>query len=224
MILPSDSKSKDLLDAANGETDVLAPSSSSSRFAPPNVPPPSYDFARPSTSITPSYYAPVSSTTQDVFSTPGGPPASFARVPPSHLTYPSFQSMFLVATGKTLDKGFPNASPPSNSNPHPFVTHDVKEGDWMRYLSIVIHFECRDLIGHYSFLGEAQMAATLTDKQIMRSHLPIVSIIPIVSELDEGRPFRLLTRFFRFLIIIRRETVHETSKCIESHRLYRQME
>jgi len=74
--------------------------------------------------------------------------------------------MFLVAHGKTLDKGFPIASPPSNSVPHPFVSHDVNEGDWM------------------SFLNDARMAATLTDKQIWRSHLPIVSIIPIVNSLS----------------------------------------
>jgi len=74
--------------------------------------------------------------------------------------------MFLVATGKTLDKGFPYASPPSTSNPHPFVSHDVNEGDWT------------------SFLGEVQSAATLTDKQLRLSHLPIVCIIPIVNSLS----------------------------------------
>jgi len=74
--------------------------------------------------------------------------------------------MFLIATGKTLDKGFPFTTPPSNSNPHPFASHDVYENDWM------------------SFLHEVQTVATLTEKQIRMSHLPIISIIPIVNELS----------------------------------------
>jgi len=74
--------------------------------------------------------------------------------------------MFLIATGKTLDKGFPLTTPPSNSNPHPFASHDVYENDWM------------------SFLREVQAVATLTEKQIRMSHLPIISIIPIVNELS----------------------------------------
>jgi len=72
----------------------------------------------------------------------------------------------LVATRKTLDKGFPYASPPSSSNPHPFVSHDVNEQDWT------------------SFLGELQSAAALTDKQLRQSDLPIVCLIPIISELS----------------------------------------
>jgi len=71
--------------------------------------------------------------------------------------------MFLVATGKTLDKGFPYASPPSKSNPHPFASHDINERDWI------------------SFLEEARMAATLTDKQIGNSRLPIVCLVPVVG-------------------------------------------
>ncbi|KAF8801125.1 hypothetical protein BYT27DRAFT_7174775 [Phlegmacium glaucopus] len=192
MILPSEKK-QDVLDTTtDGEAEVLASSSpsylgdssqyqsestySSRALAPPptfptpfeNTPPPSYsnDFANPATSSTPSYYAPASPATVAAMSAPrdsGMPPASFSRVPSGNFAYSSPQPMFLVATGKTLDKGFPCASPPSNSNPHPFVLHDVTEGDWI------------------SFLEEIRTSATLTEKQIGRSHLPIVSIVPIVN-------------------------------------------
>ena len=45
--------------------------------------------------------------------------------------------------------------------------------------------DCVDWRENLSFLGEVQSAATLTDKQVRLSHLPIVSIIPIVSELQK---------------------------------------
>ena len=64
---------------------------------------------------------------------PPGTPPSFARPPSREVTYPSFPPMFLVATGKSLVKGFPIVSPASNLNPHPFASHDVYEVDWMRY-------------------------------------------------------------------------------------------
>jgi len=80
----------------------------------------------------------------------------------------------LVATGKTLDKGFPLASPPSKSDPHPFVSHDINERDWI------------------SFLEEAQISATLTSKQIERSHLPIVSLVPVVGSVTSYGVKRLM--------------------------------
>jgi len=157
MTLPSE-KNKVPLDTMGGEAKALASSSpsylgdsserrpepaSSSRatFLTPfdNASPPSYslDFANPATSSTASYYA-ASPATEVAMSAPGMPPASFSRVPSGDLMYPNFRPMFLVATGKTLDKGFPYASPPSNSTPHPFVSHDINEGDWIRYLFVDI--------------------------------------------------------------------------------------
>jgi hypothetical protein len=98
--------------------------------------------------------------------------------------------MFLVAIGRTLDKGFPEASPPSNLNPHgphPFASHDVNEKDWT------------------SFLREARMVATLTEKQIRMSHLPIVSAIPIVNELA----------FYGVKQILKHQNVSKVVDCIE---------
>ena len=99
-----------------------------------NAEPPSYSdsFATSASS------SPTSSTTEEVIpvivpTAPGSPASSFTRVPSKDVMYPSFQPMFLVATGKTLDKGFPNAPPPSKLNPHPFVSHDINEGDWIGY-------------------------------------------------------------------------------------------
>lgn len=122
-------------------------------------------------------------------SVPSAPGAilSFARMPPMDVVYPSFSPMFLVAIGRTLDKGFPEASPPSNLNPHPFASHDVNEKDWT------------------SFLQEARMVATLTEKQIRMSHLPIVSAIPIVNELA----------FYGVKQILKHQNVSKVVDCIE---------
>ena len=157
-----------------------------------NPPPPSYysdGFANRASS---SHFAPASSTTNAAMfvpspmlrPAPGGPP-SFARAPSREVTYPSFPPMFLVATGKTLAKGFPFISPPSNSNPHPFASHDVYELDWMRYFSLTLKLFSLLIGENLSFLHEAQMVAALSPKQIeLSEHLPILSIVPIVSELQ----------------------------------------
>ena len=64
--------------------------------------------------------------------------STFSRVPPRELSYSSFQPMFLLCNGKTLDKGFPSAPPPSSIQPHPFNSHDITEGDWLRFVVIWI--------------------------------------------------------------------------------------
>ena len=126
-------------------------SSSSSRdIVPPtfpssfdNTPPPSYYSDSFANSASSSHFAPASSINNAAMSVPivrpaPGSPFSFARAPSREVTYPSFPPMFLVATGKTLAKGFPYTSPASNSNPHPFASHDVYEVDWMRYFSLTL--------------------------------------------------------------------------------------
>lgn len=90
---------------------------------------------------------------------------SFSRPPPGTLPYSSFDPIFLVCRGQYLYKGFLSLPPPSSAIPHPFTTHDINEGDWL------------------DFLAEIQGAATLTEKDLSRSHLPIISIIPIVNSL-----------------------------------------
>ncbi|EED78501.1 predicted protein [Postia placenta Mad-698-R] len=40
-----------------------------------------------------------------------------------------------MTAGSELDKGFPLIAPPSTTVPHPFVTHDVGEEDWLRFLN-----------------------------------------------------------------------------------------
>jgi hypothetical protein len=66
--------------------------------------------------------------------TPPVPPPSFSRAPPPHYSYPPFPHTYLISTGKNLDHGFPILPPPSDVQPHPFVSHDVNEGDWVRYV------------------------------------------------------------------------------------------
>jgi hypothetical protein len=62
----------------------------------------------------------------------------FSRVPPRELSYSPFQPMYLLCKGKTMDKGFPRAPPPSSIQPHPFNSHDITEGDWLRFVIIRI--------------------------------------------------------------------------------------
>ena len=59
-------------------------------------------------------------------------PSAFGRRPPLDLSYEDFQPIFLVARGKTLDKGFPPAPPPSTAHVHPFTSHNIDEADWLR--------------------------------------------------------------------------------------------
>ena len=105
-----------------------------------NPPPPSY---YPDGSASSSHFSSASSITNAELSIPTmsrrapGSPPSFARPPSREVTYSSFPPMFLVATGKSLAKGFPVISPASNSNPHPFASHDVYEVDWTRYFSFL---------------------------------------------------------------------------------------
>ncbi|KAF8157000.1 hypothetical protein B0H34DRAFT_635159, partial [Crassisporium funariophilum] len=87
---------------------------------------------------------------------------AFSRAPLAELPYAPFQPIFLVARAN-LDKGFPLLAPPSQAQPHPFVLHDVSEGDWL------------------SFLEDTRAAANLTEKDLARSNLPIVSILPVVN-------------------------------------------
>ena len=155
-----------------------------------NPPPPSY---YPDGSASSSHFSSASSiinaempipTIARPQAAPGSHP-SFARAPSSEMTYPSFSPMYLVATGKSLAKGFPIILPASNSNPHPFASHDVYEVDWKKYFLFNLNF----LIGidwrNFSFLWEVQMVAALSPKQIeLSEHLPILSIVPIVSELQ----------------------------------------
>lgn len=62
------------------------------------------------------------------------PPPSFQRPPRPDLPYAPFAQTPLMTAGSELDKGFPLIAPPSTTVPHPFVTHDVGEEDWLRFL------------------------------------------------------------------------------------------
>jgi hypothetical protein len=111
-----------------------------------NAPPPSYYSDGFTNSASSSHFAQASSISNAAMSVPmarpaPGSPPSFARAPSREVTYPSFPPMLLVATGKTLSKGFPFTSPPSNSDPHPFTSHDVYEVDWIRYFSLTLPFD-----------------------------------------------------------------------------------
>lgn len=81
-----------------------------------------------------SYYHTPSSASSSQLRSPEPPlPSSFGRVPPPNLSYEPFEPLYLIARGATLDKGFPPAPPPTVARVHPFVSHDIGEGDWLRY-------------------------------------------------------------------------------------------
>lgn len=86
--------------------------------------PPRYQIPAPVTAPALPTYAVVSAP---------NPQLSFSRLPPKNLTYPrDFPPMMHLAIGKkTLDKGFLALPPESPIYPHPFVTHDVNERDWL---------------------------------------------------------------------------------------------
>lgn len=56
-------------------------------------------------------------------------PPSFVRPAPPSLLYDLFQPTYLVDLGGLR---FPVKPPPSQVQPHPFVTHDVNQADWTR--------------------------------------------------------------------------------------------
>ncbi|EJF57323.1 hypothetical protein DICSQDRAFT_15889, partial [Dichomitus squalens LYAD-421 SS1] len=62
---------------------------------------------------------------------------SFARAPPHRLSYGPFPHATLYAYSDDLQRdGFPREPPTCACapEPHPFVTHDVKEDDWASFL------------------------------------------------------------------------------------------
>jgi Domain of unknown function (DUF4646) len=99
--------------------------------APYNLTLSSLDETSSRSSINPSNAGP---SIHDAHSTP----PSFSRTPPSHCSYPLFSPTYLISTGRGLGEGFPILPPPSDMQPHPFVSHDVNEGDWVRYVSCKI--------------------------------------------------------------------------------------
>ncbi|KAJ3500429.1 hypothetical protein NLJ89_g9799 [Agrocybe chaxingu] len=124
-----------------------------------------YGYAQEGAGPSTSYYTPISSAMAAAsFSSPEAAVLqSLSRPPPQGLTFPPFDPMFLVASGKNLDKGFPQTPPPSRSHPHPFITHDVNELDWL------------------GFLSETRTAGSLTEKDISRSNVPLISVVPFIG-------------------------------------------
>jgi hypothetical protein len=59
-------------------------------------------------------------------------PPSFSRPCPPNLSYDAFPPIYSIANDNRLDCGFPILPPPSPISPHPFVSHDVNEVDWIR--------------------------------------------------------------------------------------------
>ena len=71
-------------------------------------------------------------------------PSAFARPTPKNYAYLPFQPMTMLSISSNLADGFPMLPPPINpegegstgrANPqHPFVSHDVTEEDWLRWV------------------------------------------------------------------------------------------
>jgi hypothetical protein len=69
--------------------------------------------------------------------TPMSPPS---RPPPLQYPYTPFPPTYLISNDRHLDRGFPPLPPPSELQPHPFVSHDINEGDWLRYVSMTVSY------------------------------------------------------------------------------------
>lgn len=97
------------------------------------------------------------------------PPPPFLRPAPRHLSYPSFEPTYLIGPSERLDKGFASEIPPSRIHPHPFSTHDVREEDWMRFLS------------------DLKKAASLTPRnRVVAGVVPMAAGIGLPGELRYG--------------------------------------
>lgn len=81
---------------------------------------------------------PGSSSKPSASTSPHETPSAFSRLPPQHLPYKTFSPMHLIANGEFLDEGFPLLAPPADSQPHPFATHDIREGDWIRWRKYIV--------------------------------------------------------------------------------------
>lgn len=93
----------------------------------------------PTSNSTSTYYAPAPSPFSHSAASNSSTitPLSFSRprAQGPEFTYVQFKPMFLLASSNkstTLSKGFPMSPPPSKDDPHPFVTHDVNEIDWLQ--------------------------------------------------------------------------------------------
>lgn len=64
-------------------------------------------------------------------------PPSFHRPPPIDLPYSNFPPIALYTTDNSLNGGFPRKAPGTIVQPHPFATHDVRQEDWLWFLSQV---------------------------------------------------------------------------------------
>jgi hypothetical protein len=70
---------------------------------------------------------------------------------------------YLVSNGEHLDNGFPALLPPSEMQPHPFVSHDVNESDWIRYSwSANVFPYSYSMDGQISFLDGLRQIACLS--------------------------------------------------------------
>jgi len=127
---------------------------------PPTAPPPYHPSPLPAQSPSRSWPAP-----QITIVSPSPDPApSFSRQPSPFVPYTPFPVMYLTSKKRHLDKGFPLLPPPTPVTPHPFVTHDVNEVDWHR------------------FLNEVQKAGKLTGReQLEAAAVPITTHMSILG-------------------------------------------
>lgn len=139
------------------------------------VPPPTVPT---SSSISPQSAVPIVTTSREspTYATPSTStspeqlPPSFSRLPPHDLAYGPFQPMFLVASGRYLNKGFPSVPPPSNLRPHPFIIHDVNEGDWTRWVFRRSRWRSTsDLITDSSTISEMQRHLLIDNCQLHKA-------------------------------------------------------
>ncbi|KAJ8517126.1 hypothetical protein ONZ45_g5662 [Pleurotus djamor] len=154
---PTDSKDRSVL-AAHRDVDNHDRES---------IQPPPYEPGAGSSSSAYASQVASTSTTPESSNHPANyrPPA-FSRLPSqgSAHSYSTFGAMFLLASSKSIAKGFPVVPPPSMTQPHPFSTHDVLEDEWK------------------SFVNDLNRVAEVTEKDVEPAWgIPIVSWVPAVA-------------------------------------------
>lgn len=107
------------------------PQTSSGPYLAPAYPPPAQ--RTPSPSRSPALVQNVSGPVTLL----NPPPPSFMRAPAGQFPYSPFPPCTAISLGTGLDSGFPMLPPPAQVQPHPFMTHDVNEEDWVRFLGDV---------------------------------------------------------------------------------------
>ncbi|EMD34647.1 hypothetical protein CERSUDRAFT_75593 [Gelatoporia subvermispora B] len=118
-------------------------------------------------------------------------PPQFSRPPPYELPYGPFPPCSLLAVKTSLQAGWPTMAPPTDTRPHPFVTHDVRKEDWLLFL-----YHCKTASG-LTPLNKA--AAGLAPLALGAGVLPGIALVMgvehILKKRKRGNVVQIITQW-----------------------------